>query len=100
MFTDKNRAQVQDEIRRRDQILFAHILTPELFLQAARQCQLPLILSPMNLINLVWLAVSAARNPDLCFADILGISLKPLQDHESFPDSLLGKLLDMPGQPG
>jgi len=100
MFTDKNRAQVQDEIRRRDQILFAHILTPELFLQAARQCQLPLILSPLNLINLVWLAVSAARNPDLCFADILGLSLKPLQDHESFPDSLLGKLLDMPGQPG
>jgi hypothetical protein len=93
MFTDKNRAAVQDEIRRRDQVLFAHILTPELFFQAARLCGLPIILSPLNLINLVWLAVSAARNPDLCFADILGLCLKPLQDHESFPGSLLDKLL-------
>ena len=53
MFTDKNRAEVQDELRRRDQALFAHILAPELFFQAARLCHLPLIRSPLNLINLV-----------------------------------------------
>ena len=100
MFTDKSRAEVQDELRRRDQALFAHILTPELFLQAARLCKLPLIRSPLNLINLVWLAVRAARSPDLCFADILTLSLKPLQDHESFPGSALDKLLGVPGQTG
>src|SRR5271156_890600 len=100
MFTDKKRAEVQDEIRRRDQVLFAHILTPDLFFQAARLCKLPLILSPLNLINLVWLAVSAARNPDLCFADILGLSLKTLQDHDSFPGSLLDRLLGVPDKPG
>src|SRR5207245_9981924 len=83
----------QDEIRRRDQVLFAHILTPRLFFQAACRCGLPLLLNPLNLINLVWLAVSAARNPDLCFADILALSLKTLQDNESFPGSLLAKLL-------
>jgi hypothetical protein len=93
MFTDQNRAAVQDETRRRDQVLFAHLLTPELFWQAARMCGLAIIRSPLNLINLVWLAISAARNPDLCFAEILGLSLKSLQDHESFPGSLLDQLL-------
>jgi Transposase DDE domain len=93
MFTDKKRARVQDEIRRHDQATFAHILTPDLFLQAAAQCHLKIILCPLNLINLVWLAVSAARNPDLGFADILGLSLKTLQNQESFPGSPLDQLL-------
>ena len=100
MFTDKNRAEVQDELRRRDQVLFAHILTPELFFQAARLCNLPLIRSPLNLINLVWLAIRAACRPELCFADILALSLKPLQDHESFPGSPLDKLLGTAEQTG
>jgi Transposase DDE domain len=98
MFTDKKRAEVQDQIRQHDQALFAHILTPELFFQAAQQCGLKIILSPLNLINLVWLAVSAARNPGLCFADLLGLSLKTLQDHESFPTSVLAQLLGQPDQ--
>jgi Transposase DDE domain len=98
MFTDKKRAEVQDEIRRRDQVLFAHILTPELFFQAARLSNLPLIRSPLNLINLVWLAVRAARSPELCFADILGLSLTTLQDNESYPTSVLAQLLDAPAE--
>src|SRR5260370_5606500 len=93
MFIDKKRAEVQDEIRRRDQVLFAHILTPGLFFQAAWRCGLPILRNPLNLINLAWLAVSAARNPDLSFADILALSLNTLQDSESFPGSLLAKLL-------
>jgi hypothetical protein len=93
MFIDPKRAEVQDEIRRRDQVLFAHLLTPKLFLQAARLCGLTIVLSPLNLINLVWLAVSAARNPNLCFADLLGLSLKTLQDNESFTGSVLAKIL-------
>src|SRR5260370_9563142 len=99
MFTDKNRAGVQDEIRRHDQATFAHLLTPDLFFQAAALCGLKIILSPLNLINLVWLALSAARNPDLCFADLLGLSLKTLQNQESFPGSPLAKLLGEPDQP-
>ena len=85
MYTDKKRTAAQDEIRRRDQVIFAHILTPVVFFQAARMCGLRLVLSPLNLINLVWLAVSCARNPELCFADILGLSRKTLEDHESYP---------------
>jgi hypothetical protein len=100
MYTDEKRTAAQDEIRRRDQVLFAHILTPGIFIQAARLCKLQIIRSPLNLINLVWLAVSAARNPDLCFADILGLSVKTLEDDESFPGSVLAVLLGVADQPG
>ena len=100
MFTDRKRAEAQDEIRRHDQAIFDHILTPELFFQAARMCGLPLVLSPLNLINLVWLAVSAARNPKQCFADILTLSRKTLQDHESFSGSPLAELLKASSPPG
>jgi hypothetical protein len=96
MFTDKNRTAAQDELRRCDQAIFAHILTADLFFRAARLCNLPIILSPLNLINLVWLAVSAARNPDRCFADILSLCLKTLQDHESFSGTRLAKLRGAP----
>jgi hypothetical protein len=65
MFTDKKRAEVYNLIRRRDQAIFEHILTPELFFQAARLSELPLVLCPLNLINLVWLAVGA-----LCYHGI------------------------------
>jgi hypothetical protein len=99
MFTDQKRAAVYDEVRRHDSAIFAHVLTPELFLQAARLSGLPLALCPLNLINLVWLAVSAARNPDRCFARILGLSLQTLQDHPSFGRSALRRLLAQPGPP-
>ena len=94
MFTDEDRCRVQDEIRQHDQALFAHILTPELFLQAARLSGLPLVRAPLNLVNLVCLAVRAARHPDRSFADLLGLPLQTLQDHEQFPASALAKLLD------
>jgi hypothetical protein len=99
MFTDKKRAKVYNQIRRRDQAIFEHILTPELFFQAARLSELPLVLCPLNLINLVWLAVCAAPNPKLCFANIPRMSLKTLQDHQSFSRSALGQLLTQPSQP-
>ena len=72
MFIDRKRAETFDELRRHDQAIFDHILTPELFFQAARWCELPIVRSPLNLITLVWLAVRAARDPTKCFAEILG----------------------------
>jgi hypothetical protein len=97
MFTDKNRTEVQDQLRQHDQAIFAHILTPDLFFQAARMCELPLVRSPLNLINLVWLAVCAAREPKKCFADVLELSRKVLQDNEPFSGSPLAKLLEPSG---
>jgi len=99
MFTDRKRTEVLDEIRRHDQAIFDHILTPDLFFQAARMSQLPIVLSPLNLITLVWLAVCAARNPNQSFADVLQLSRKTLQDHEAFPSSPLATLLEASGPP-
>ena len=99
MFTDSKRAEAFDGIRRHDQAIFDHILIPDLFFQAARMCGLHIVRSPLNLINLVWLAVSAARNPQKCFADILDLSRKTLQDDESFAGSPLANLLKNPGPP-
>jgi len=94
MFTDKNRSRVHDEMRRQDHRLFAHLLTPALFVQAALRCGLQIVCSPLNLVNLVWLALAAARNPQQSFASLLDHSLYSLRDHQGFPDSRLGKLLN------
>jgi hypothetical protein len=99
MYTDEKRSRVHDKIRSLDQPLFTHLLTPDLFFQAAAQCGLKIICSPLNLINLVWLALSAARNPSLSFACLLGLPLKTLQDHSSFAGSPLGQLLSSPRKP-
>jgi hypothetical protein len=94
MFTDETRGRVSDELRRLDHQLFAHILTPDLFFQAALLSGLRLVRAPLNLVNLVWLAVSAARHPEASFAALLSLPLKALQDQEGFPASELHTLLD------
>jgi hypothetical protein len=94
MFMDQKRAEIHDELHRRDGALFAHILTPELFFQAARLCRLRLVRSPLNLINLVWLALSAARNPTLTFVALLGLPLNGLRDNQNFPCSELGRRIE------
>jgi Transposase DDE domain len=99
MFTDQERGRVSDELRRQDNKLFAHILTPDLFVQAARLCGLRLVCSPLNLVNLVWLALSAARHPEESFASVLGLPLKVLQDNENFPASELHTFLEQAKQP-
>jgi hypothetical protein len=99
MFIDEKRGRVADELWRQDSKLFAHILTPDLFFQAARLCGLRLIRAPLNLVNLVWLAVSAARHPQESFASLLGLPLKILQDHENFAASDLHRLIDQAQAP-
>jgi hypothetical protein len=98
MFTDEKRGRVSDELRRLDHQLFAHLLTPDLFFQAARLSGLRLVRAPLNLVNLVWLAVSAARYPEESFASLLGLPLKALQDQEGFPASELHTFLDQAKQ--
>jgi hypothetical protein len=93
MFTDEKRSRIYDTIRQHDQALFAHLLTPDLFVQAARLSGLRLIRSPLNLVNLVWLAVRAARHPELSFAALLGLPLQTLRDHQGFAAADEGQLL-------
>jgi hypothetical protein len=99
MFTDEKRGRFSDELRRQDNKLFAPILTPDLFFQAARLCGLRIARAPLNLINLVWLALSAARHPEESFAWLLGLPLKTLRDHENFSSSGLAQLLHDAEQP-
>ena len=37
MYTDSKRTDAHDQLFRRDRALFDHLLTPDLFLQAARK---------------------------------------------------------------
>jgi hypothetical protein len=94
LFTDEKRSRAHDELRRQEHQLFAHLLTPDLFVQAALRCGLLVICSPLNLINLVWLALSAARNPRASFAALLQGPVNALRDNERFPNSSLDRLLD------
>jgi hypothetical protein len=94
MYTDENRRHVQDELRRQEHQLFAQLLTPEVFVQAAQLSGLKIISSPLNLVNLVWLALAAARNPEQSFAGLLDHTRNALHDHEHFPRSQLGQLLN------
>jgi Transposase DDE domain len=94
MYTDKERAEIHQEVRAREHALFGHLLTPGLFLQAARQCGLRVVASPLNLINLVWLALSAARNPQESFASLLGLPFKALLDHQAFASKALARRIE------
>jgi hypothetical protein len=93
MYTDKTRAELHEEIRGRDVALFSHILSPALFFQAAALCGLKIVASPLNLVNLVWLALAAARDPEQSFASLLELPLKGLRDTEGFAGSCLGQRL-------
>jgi hypothetical protein len=94
MFIDKTRSAIHNEIRRQEQQLFAHLLTPDLFVQAALMCGLSIVASPLNLINLVWLALSAARHPELSFAALLDLPVNALRDDERFAASDLHQRID------
>jgi hypothetical protein len=94
MYIDKNRAGVFDAIRQQEQQLFAHLLSPDVFVQAAIRCGLKILANPLNLITLVWLAVTAARRPDLSFSDLLDQFVRSGRDDERFPQSRLAGLID------
>jgi hypothetical protein len=93
MFTDKDRSNVHDAIYRQQHRLFAHLLSPDLFLQAALMSRCQIIRSPLNLVNLVWLALRAACSPDNSFSSLLGAPLDSLRDDERFPGSALDRIL-------
>ena len=93
MFTDPTRASIHDEMHRQSNKLFAHLLTPTLFFQAASLCGLQILRSPLNLVNLVWLALAAARDGRASFVALLTAPLKALEDHQTFPATDLGRFI-------
>jgi hypothetical protein len=92
MFVDPIRAQAFEQLRQHDLRPLARLLTFGLLLQAAQDCGLRLISSPLNVLTLVWLALAAALRPDDNFQTLLGQTLKNLQDHEGFAQTPLARL--------
>lgn len=91
MFRDDIRKEVHDRLREHDLRVLADKLTPQVFLQAARRAGVRIATCPLNVVNLVWLAVAAAWRKTESFVSILTVTLKLLQDQEAFGQSPFGK---------
>src|SRR5437867_2932720 len=91
MFRDNVRKEVHDRLREHDLRAVADKLTPGVFFEAARRAGLRICTCPLNLVNLVWLGISAAWRKSETFVTILTVTLKLLQDQEHFAHSALGK---------
>ncbi len=91
MFRDECRDKVWSEVRQLDLRAFAKILTPEVFALAAVQAGVRVGQSALNLVNLVWLGISAARQQSVSFATILVTTLRILEDQREFESSVIGR---------
>ena len=91
MFKDELRDKVWNEIRQSDLRTFARQLTPEVFAEAAEQSKARIGSSALNVVNLVWLGISAAMQHACNFAFVLTTTLKLLEDQQGFAETPLGK---------
>jgi Transposase DDE domain len=91
MFKDELRDKVWNEIRQHDVRAFAKQLTPEVFAEAARQADVRIGCSALNLVNLVWLGIAKAIQHGATFAFVLTTTVKLLEDQEHFYSTPLGK---------
>ena len=91
MFTDEHRCEVWNEIRQRDIRAFSKQLTPAVFAEAAKRTGVALVKSPLCLVNLVWLGVSAALYATESFATVLTMTLRLLEDQQDFAQSKIGR---------
>lgn len=91
MFTDEHRCGVWDEIRQQDIRAFSKQLTPAVFVEAAKRTGVELVKSPLYLVNLVWLGVSASTHATASFATVLTMTLKLLEDQQQVAQSRIGR---------
>jgi hypothetical protein len=80
VYCDPTRARFWGQLWHRDGRAFTRLLTPDLIAQAARQALLCRGRGPLHVVNLVWLALAAARYLARSFADLLTAPLKGLRD--------------------
>jgi len=91
MFKEEHRAEVWQEIRKKDIRVFEELLTPAMLAEAAVRTGVPIIKSPLCLATLTWLGISAAFHRMKPFAEILKGTLKLLEDQAGFANSALGR---------
>jgi hypothetical protein len=80
MFRDSTRRQLWPQLVARPFRCFGHLLAPALIRQAARQAGVAEGQGPLNVVTLVWLALACAWHRTRSYADVLGLTLKLLQD--------------------
>lgn len=91
MFTDEHRCDIWDEIRQHDLRAFSKELTPAVLAETAARAAVRVGSSPLHVFNLVWLGIAAAMHAKESFACVLTMTLKLLEDQESFAKSKIGK---------
>jgi hypothetical protein len=69
--TDNAKTTLLDSLRQRDLRLFSQILTPQRVAQAALAVGKTIGTSPLNLLNLSWLALACAWNTSVSFVGVL-----------------------------
>jgi len=91
MFKDERRDTVWNDIRQLDLRSFSGILTPKVFVEAARRADTEVGCSCLNLANLAWLGIAAAIYQTYTFALVLMSTLQALENEEGFSSTSIGK---------
>lgn len=89
MGLDSLKVTVWDQLRQRDLKAFARFLPAPTIARVAGAAGVAFGKGPLHVGNLVWLALGSALHGSKCFADILGLVLKLLQDAPDWPSSPL-----------
>ena len=92
MCIDPLKVTVWERLRQSDLRPFARLLPPEGIAHAAQQAGLALGRGPLNVVNLVWLAIASALHTSKNFAEVLGLVLKLLRDAPDWDSSPLAHL--------
>ncbi len=83
MFRDERRDNQWQEFRQRGLQAFAKVLTPQVMQAAAQAADVPIRRSALNACTLTWLGIVGAVHTAKNFSDVLGITLKLLDDFEA-----------------
>jgi hypothetical protein len=91
MFKDEHRRIVWNQIRQHGLRAFNRLLTGDIFVEAATRSNLDIGDGPLGLLNLTWLAIASALHVGRNFAEVLGTTLKMLQDADSWSRNPLSR---------
>lgn len=84
MFTDEPRRTVWAQLRQQDLRAFAGLLTPQVLTQAGKEAGVAMGRGPLCLATMAWLSLGCALKTTRSFADVLGMTLKLLQDADAY----------------
>jgi len=89
MFKDEHRGKVWEELGQRDLQAFRRLLGRQQLVEAAKRAGVAVRRSPLSVVTLTWLSISAALHTTKNFADVLSLTLKLLSDMPGWSESSL-----------